>query len=34
VPHPLAPPALGVQFVPNFQNTGSIVRAAVNYRWY
>jgi outer membrane immunogenic protein len=30
-PNPLAPP--GVQLVPNFQNTGSIVRAGLNYRF-
>jgi outer membrane immunogenic protein len=33
VPNPLAPPALGVQVVPNFRNTGSIVRAGLNYRF-
>jgi outer membrane immunogenic protein len=32
-PNPLAPPALGVALIPNFQNTGSIIRGAVNYRF-
>jgi len=32
-PNPLAPPALGVALLPTFHNTGSIVRAGLNYRF-
>jgi outer membrane immunogenic protein len=32
-PNPLAPPALGVALLPTFHNTGSIARAALNYRF-
>jgi outer membrane immunogenic protein len=31
-PNPLAPPVFGVALLPTFHNTGSIVRAGVNYR--
>jgi hypothetical protein len=29
--NPLAPPALGVQLVPNYPNNGSIVRIGLNH---
>lgn len=32
VPQPLAPPALGVQLVPNFPNNGSMVRVGLNHK--
>ena len=36
VSNPLAPPALGVQLVPNYSNSGSIVRVGLNHKlnWF